>query len=187
MFLSRIVKRDRCKAPSNFARISWYARYPHPQKQVALRFVKTWNIRGSGLMRIRQAGKVFLLIIVSVICISICIHLLINSLGMVCVFKWIFDVSIVNISKPAFSIIFIRCLLVMVRHFIYFRLFVVFRHPIKVGMVKKHDVKTLVTGTVFGGYFNVRDKLIWEFKLFQFDRIEMMLEYKISVCVIRVW
>ena len=92
-----------------------------------------------------------------------------------------------NILEQTFSIIFIRCFVVIVRHSIYLWLFVAFRHSVKIGMVKKHDFKTLVTGTVFGGYFNVRNRLMWELKLFLFDRIEMMLEYKITVCVIWVW
>ena len=48
---------------------------------------------------------------------------------------------------------------------------------------EKRDIKTLATGTVFGGYFIIRDRLLWELKLFLFHWIEMKLVHKITVCV----
>ena len=48
---------------------------------------------------------------------------------------------------------------------------------------EKRDIKMLATGTVFGGYFNLRDRLLWELKLFLFHWIEMKLAHKITVCV----
>ena len=48
---------------------------------------------------------------------------------------------------------------------------------------EKRDIKTLATGTVFGGYFIIRDRLLWEFKLFLFHGIVMTLVHKITVCV----
>ena len=41
----------------------------------------------------------------------------------------------------------------------------------------------LATGTVFAGYFIIRDRLLWELKLFLFHWIEMKLAHKITVCV----
>ena len=48
---------------------------------------------------------------------------------------------------------------------------------------EKRDIKTLATGTVFGGYFIIRDRLFWELKLFLFLGIEMKLVHKIILCV----
>ena len=41
----------------------------------------------------------------------------------------------------------------------------------------------LATETVFGGYIIIRDRLLWELKLFLFHWIEMKLAHKITVCV----
>ena len=48
---------------------------------------------------------------------------------------------------------------------------------------EKRDIKTLATGTVFGGYFIIRDRMLWELKLFLFHGIEMKLVHKIILCV----
>ena len=40
---------------------------------------------------------------------------------------------------------------------------------------EKRDIKMLATGTVFGGYFIIRDGLLWELKLILFRGIEMKL------------
>ena len=48
---------------------------------------------------------------------------------------------------------------------------------------KKRDIKTLATGSVFGGYFIIRDRLLWELKLFLFHGIDMKLVHKINVHV----
>ena len=48
-------------------------------------------------------------------------------------------------------------------------------------------LKHLQLGTAFGGYINVRETLVWEFELFLFLYIELMLVYKFSVCLIRSW
>ena len=52
---------------------------------------------------------------------------------------------------------------------------------------EKHDFKTLATGTIFGGYFNICDRLVWEFKSFLFRGIEMKLVDEITVCVVGSW
>ena len=51
---------------------------------------------------------------------------------------------------------------------------------------EKRDIKTLAIGTVFGGYFIIRNRLLWELKLFLFHGIEMKLVHKIIVCVLRL-
>ena len=48
---------------------------------------------------------------------------------------------------------------------------------------EKRDIKTFATGTDFGGCFIMRDRLLWELKLFLFHGIEMKLVHKITVCV----
>ena len=45
----------------------------------------------------------------------------------------------------------------------------------------------LATGTLFGGYFNIRDRLVWEFNLFVYHGIEIKLGHKITGCVFRSW
>ena len=52
---------------------------------------------------------------------------------------------------------------------------------------EKRNIKMIATGSVFGGYFNIRDKSVWEFKLFLFHGIEMKLMHKIIVCVFGSW
>ena len=52
---------------------------------------------------------------------------------------------------------------------------------------EKHNFKTLATGSVLGGYFNICDRLVWEFKLFLFHAIEIKLMHKIIVCVFGSW
>ena len=52
---------------------------------------------------------------------------------------------------------------------------------------EKRDIKTLATATVFGGYFIIRDRLLWELNLFLFHGIEMKLVHKITVCVFGSW
>ena len=47
---------------------------------------------------------------------------------------------------------------------------------------EKRNVKTLATWTLFGGYFHVRDTLVWELKLFLFYRIEMF-RYNIAFTI----
>ena len=44
-----------------------------------------------------------------------------------------------------------------------------------------------LTGRVFGGYFNICDRLVWEFKSFLFHGIDMKLMHKITVCVFGSW
>ena len=46
---------------------------------------------------------------------------------------------------------------------------------------EKRDIKSLATGTVFGGYFIIRDRLLWKLKLFLFHGIEMKLVHKITL------
>ena len=47
---------------------------------------------------------------------------------------------------------------------------------------EKRDIKTFATVTVFGGYFIICDRLLWELKLFLFHGIQMKLVHKIAVC-----
>ena len=49
---------------------------------------------------------------------------------------------------------------------------------------EKRYIKTLATGTVFGGYFIICDRLLWELKLFLFHAIWIKLVHKIAVCVL---
>ena len=49
---------------------------------------------------------------------------------------------------------------------------------------EKRNIKTLATGRVLGGYFNMRDRLVWKFKSFLFHGIEMKLVRNITVCVL---
>ena len=72
-------------------------------------------------------------------------------------------------------------------NFIYLGLFVASRWPFKISKVWKRDIKTLATGSGFGGYFNIRDILVWELKLFLFHWIEMKLMHKITVCIFASW
>ena len=49
---------------------------------------------------------------------------------------------------------------------------------------EKFDFKTLENSTAFGAYINVRGTLAWEFKLFVFHRIAMILAYNVNLCAI---
>ena len=57
------------------------------------------------------------------------------------------------------------------------------------GRFEKRDIKALATGRAFGGYFNIRDRLVWGFKLFLFHGIEMKLTHTFHILMIirRVW
>ena len=99
-------------------------------------------------------------------------------------FKCIFDVSINDNLRQAFNMTFVGCSVVIVRNFIYLWLFVAFRRPFKASKIWKMRCLNTCNWDSVGGYFNVHNSLIWEFKSFLFYRIELMLGHKIIVCVI---
>ena len=97
------------------------------------------------------------------------------------------DVSIINLFKQAFNMTYIRCFGIITWDLIYLWSFISSRRPFKISKIWKCDIKTFTSGTAFGGYHNIRDRLGWEFKSFMFHRIEMKLLYRITLCVIGPW
>ena len=91
--------------------------------------------------------------------------------------KCMFDVSIINIFKQAFNMVFVGCFVIIVWNFKFS----------KWGMFKKRYIKALATRIVFGGYYNIRGRLFYEFKLYLFQGIKIKLVHKITVYVFGPW
>ena len=70
---------------------------------------------------------------------------------------------------------------------IYVCLFVASGRPFKISNFWKTQFQNACNWERLGDYFNIRNRLVWEFKLFVFHEIEMKLMHIIIACVFRSW
>ena len=92
-----------------------------------------------------------------------------------------------SISKKALNMTSIRCFVILVWNSYTYDYSLRLAHHSKSVSFENRDIKTLTTGAVFVIHFNIRDRLVCEFKLFIFHGIEMKLMYKITICVFESW